>query len=192
MDYEKNFTIHRIAAGDYTINAAVLAFAETMRQALQLAALLRPVSRYGVALWDHEEEIIYFGAGKDSETGYRPAQPVSKVRIEPIVQLTKSRRSSRMKTNGSVKTERFTIHLIDTNEEGYAISAAVLASAATKEEAEEIGSILGSTWYDGVAIWDHQTDIVDFGGVEDEETGYEPIQPASKVWLLEPSWEILD
>jgi hypothetical protein len=84
---------------------------------------------------------------------------------------------------------RYTIHRIEEGDQRkpYAIDAYVLASAETKEEAEELASEHGPDWYDGVAIWDHVAGTVDFGGVEDYETGYQPLQPVSKVLIMGPS-----
>jgi hypothetical protein len=86
---------------------------------------------------------------------------------------------------GRISAKRFTIHLVEEGNQfsDYVINEVVLASAATRAKAEEIGSDLGTRWYEGVAIWDHLTDIIDFGGVEDYETGYRPAQPVSAVHI---------
>jgi hypothetical protein len=93
-----------------------------------------------------------------------------------------------MKKKMKANAMRFTVHRIEDGDQvkPYAIDAYVLSTAATKAEAVEIASTLGPQWYYGVAIWDHLAGTVDFGGVEDEETGYEPLQPASKVLIAGP------
>jgi hypothetical protein len=77
-------------------------------------------------------------------------------------------------------TGRFTVHRIEARYY-YEISAAVLASAGTLSEAKAIAAEFGTPWYHGVAIWDHFGGLVDFGGVEDLDLGYYPLQPVSAV-----------
>jgi hypothetical protein len=83
------------------------------------------------------------------------------------------------------KRKRFTLHRIESIESrDYAISAAVLASAETKAQADAIAKKIGHRWYYGVAVWDHSTGIIDSRVAKDLNVPYSPVQPVFAVRIL--------
>jgi hypothetical protein len=98
------------------------------------------------------------------------------------------------KTSGSFSTgqqqpsKRFTLHHIET--EDYVIKGTVLASAERREQAQDLAEKFSFAWYYNVAIWDHLTDIIDFGGEKNPYSGYYPLQPVSAVRIDQRGYTI--
>jgi hypothetical protein len=86
--------------------------------------------------------------------------------------------------------KRFTLHRILDGD--YAISRIVLARAGTRQEAQATAAELSGPRHDRVAIWDHFGGLIDFGGEEDVETGYYPLQPVCAVRILPETRELED